>query len=254
MRWVVIPDLQVPDHDPKAVASTYRFIEAIQPDGILCVGDEADQPEPSRWNKGYAGEFSGTLQAGLDQTHAVLAGYRDALGEGKPFHLMRSNHGERIRTYVRRYAAALGSLRSLDYESLLGLDQLGITYHSQPYEFAPGWLLAHGDEGSLSQTAAGTALGLAKRWGKSVVCGHTHRAGLVHHHLSVNGKVSSHLFGLEVGHLMLYGNGKSKADYLKAGSANWQQAIALIDVDGKRVQPTLIPMFNSTVVWEGQKF
>jgi hypothetical protein len=31
---------------------------------------------------------------------------------------------------------------------------LGITYHKQMYEFAPGWLLAHGDEGGLSPSPA----------------------------------------------------------------------------------------------------
>jgi hypothetical protein len=250
VKWIAISDLQVPDHDPKAIESVYRFIQYMKPDGLLIVGDEADQPEPSRWNKGYAGEYAGTLQKGLDTTHDVLAGFRDALGEG-PIHLMRSNHGDRTRTYIHRYAPALGSLRGLAYENLLGLEELAITYHSAPFEFAPGWVLAHGDEGSLSQAAGGTALGLARKWGKSVVCGHTHRAGLVHHHLSLNGKVNTPLFGLEVGHLMAYGNGKSKADYLKAGSANWQQAIGMIDVQGRNVQPSLIPLFKSQVVWNG---
>jgi hypothetical protein len=50
---------------------------------------------------------------------------------------------------------------------------------------------------------------------------------------------------------MQYGNGNSSADYLKAGAANWQQATAIIQVDGKRVVPTLIPMFNSAVTWNG---
>lgn len=250
MKWLVIPDLQVPDHDLKAVASVTRFIEWLQPDGLLCVGDELDSPEPSRWNKGYAGEYAGTLQKGIDTCHDILDGFATALGPNKPFHLMRSNHGERIRTYIARYAPALASLEVLDYQRLLGFDALGITYHEQPYEFAPGWVLAHGDEGSLTQTAGGTALGLAKKWGKSVVCGHTHRAGLQHSHLYLNGRPSSLLFGLEAGHLMDI----RKADYLKAGSANWQQALAVIDVDGKRVHPQLIPMFDSSVTYQGKRF
>lgn len=247
MRWVVIPDLQVPDQDDRAVDSTYQFIERTLPDGILIVGDESDQPEPSRWNKGYAGEYAGTLQKGLDKTAAVLRGYRDALGPDKPIHLMRSNHGDRIRTYINRYAPALGSLRVLDYGNLVGLDESGIEYHSRPFEFAPNWVLAHGDEGSLIQTAGGTALGLAKKWGKSVVCGHTHRAGVQHHHLVLNARISRPIFGVETGHLM----DMRKADYLKAGSANWQQAITIIDVDGSHVVPTLIPIINRRVVFDG---
>lgn len=250
MKWIVLPDMQIPDEDRKAVESVTAFIEWLQPDGLLCVGDELDSPEPSRWNKGYAGEYAGTLQASIDRCHDVLAGFRAALGDDKPFHLMRSNHQSRIATYVARYAPALAPLRSLDYATLLGLDEIGVTFHERPFEFAPGWVLAHGDEGSLTQTAAGTALGLAKRWGKSVVCGHTHRAGVQHHHLYLNGRPSQLLFGIEVGHLMDI----RKADYLKAGSANWQQAVAVIDVDGKRVHPTLVLMHDSRVTWQGKVF
>lgn len=248
-RWVVIPDMQIPDHDMKAIRSLYKFIEGYNPDGLLIVGDELDAPEPSRWNKGYAGEYAGTLQKSIDTCNGILAGFRYSLGDG-PIHLMRSNHGERIRSYLSRYAPALSSLRSLDYGSLLGLDDIGITYHERPYEFAPGWLLAHGDEGSLIQTSGGTALGLAKKWGKSVVCGHTHKAGLLHQHLAVNAKVTSHLFGLEVGHLMAM----SKADYLKAGSANWQQAFGIIEVRGKHVHPNLVPIFDSGVYYNGVRY
>lgn len=248
MRWLVIPDIQCPDHDIKAIQSVRSFVDDYQPDGFLCVGDELDAPAPSRWNKGYAGEFSGTLQKEIDKCHDILALFRE--DQSIPFHLMRSNHGERIRSYISRYAPALSGLRGLHYEALLGLPELGIAYHEAPFEFAPGWLLAHGDEGSLVQTSAGTAMGLAKKWGKSVVCGHTHKAGIQHQHLSVNGKVTRHLFGMEVGHLM----DVRKADYLKAGSANWQQAIGLIEVDGKTAHPTLLPIFNSTVVWNGKRY
>lgn len=250
--WVVVADMQVPYHDKKAVASLTKFIEDVA-DGVLIVGDELDAPSPSHWQKGYAGEFSGTLQKEIDECHDVLAGFRDALGDG-PIHLSRSNHTDRIRTYINRYGPALSSLRCLNYHDLLGLEDLDIVYHQQPYEFAPDWVLAHCDEGGSSQTAGGTALALARKWGKSVVGGHTHKAGLQHSHLSLNGKINKHLFGMEVGHLMRYGNGNNSADYLKAGAANWQMATALIEVDGKRVQPTLIPIFNSTVVWQGKAY
>jgi predicted phosphodiesterase len=54
-----------------------------------------------------------------------------------------------------------------------------MTYHKTAYEI-PGtnWVMAHGDEGNISQHAGITALNLAKKWGKSVLCGHTHRLGM----------------------------------------------------------------------------
>jgi len=72
-----------------------------------------DSPEPSRWNKGLAGEFEGTLQKGLDETTKIMVGFKEALGD-KPFHTMRSNHGDRIQNYVTRFAPALASLRDLE--------------------------------------------------------------------------------------------------------------------------------------------
>jgi UDP-2,3-diacylglucosamine pyrophosphatase LpxH len=38
--------------------------------------------------------------------------------------------------------------------------------------------MGHGDEGRLYNHAGQTALGLATRTGKNVVCGHTHRQGI----------------------------------------------------------------------------
>lgn len=226
MKWVVLSDIQVPDHDQRAVDLVTRFIKAVKPDGLLCVGDECDQPEPSRWNKGMAGEYAGTLQKNIDLTHKVLAGFRRALGEGKPFHLMRSNHTDRIDTYVRRYAPALHGLRDLEYTKLVRLDELSIEWHSKPFSFAPGWLLAHGDEGSLSRVAASTAMALSRKWNYSVVCGHTHRLGLQHEHRALNGRITRYMWGMEVGCLM----SMRKADYLGPGmSANWTLGIGVID-------------------------
>jgi len=246
---ICLPDTQVPDHDQKAVDSVARFIEWFQPSQLAHVGDEADQPEPSRWNKGYAGEYAGTLQDGLDKTHQVLAQFRDAAPD-VPFYLSRSNHGERIRTYLARYAPALAGLKVLEYERLLGLEELEITYVDRPTEIVKGWLLCHGDEGSLSQAAGGTALGLAKKFGRSVVAGHTHRAGIQHAHSGYAGSTRQHLFGMEVGHLM----DMRKASYLKGGAGNWQQAIGIIDTDGPKPVPILVPIFNSRVQWMGKTF
>lgn len=247
MRWVVLSDLQVPDHDKRAVDLVTRFIKATKPDGLLCVGDECDQPEPSRWNKGMAGEYAGTLQKNLDLTHAILADFRRALGADKPFHLMRSNHTDRIDTYIRRYAPALHGLRDIEYTKLVRLEELGITWHRKPFSFEPGFLLAHGDEGSLSRIAASTAMGLVRKWNYSVVCGHTHKLGLQHDHRALNGRITRHLWGMEVGCLM----DMRKADYLGPGmSANWSLGIGVID-DGV---PEPLPIVDYKIRYGGRVF
>jgi len=235
-EYVIVSDLQVPYHDQRAVDAVCDHIARYGYDGMMNVGDEGDSPEPSRWNRGSAAEYAGTFEAGLLETQRVMKQLSDALGPYKPHHVMRSNHADRIQTYVNRYAPALAGLSSLTWEKLIGYQtpstlngvELDLAYHRRPWQFAKGWVLAHGDEGALNQTAGSTAMGMARKWGLSVVCGHTHKAGFQHQHRTLNGTMIQPIFGIEVGHLM----DMKKAGYLKAASANWQQAIAVATIDG----------------------
>lgn len=248
-RYVFLSDIQAPSEDRQFVKEVQKFVKDYEPDQLFCVGDEADSPEPSRWAKGTAEEYSGSFQKGLDRTHEIMRGFREAVGD-KPFHVQRSNHGDRIQHYVSRYAPALSSLRSLEYETLLGYDELDIQYHHKIYKFAPGWAMAHGDEGNLIRTAGGTALSLAKRAGVSIVCGHTHRLGIQHEHTGFNGSLNGKLFGVEVGHMM----DLKKAGYLKSGGANWQAGFGIMYVDGAKVTPVVIPVNGRSFVVEGKKY
>lgn len=170
--YVVLSDLQIPYHDDKATSAVMEFISDFDPHKLYCVGDELDSPGVSRWKKGLAGEYIGDLQDQIDQAHSILSAFRTVLGEGKDFIIQRSNHGDRIKNYVERYAPGLSSLRGLSYSDLLGLDELGIEFRQSITDIAPGWVMAHGDESGMNRTAGGTALGLARKIGKSVVCGH----------------------------------------------------------------------------------
>ena len=106
--YVVVPDMQCPLHDRSSVDTMLTFIRDFQPAGLLNVGDEADQPEPSRWSKGAAGEFTGLLEAGLTSTFDIMEEFDDALRAGRrggkklPHHVMRSNHTDRIQMYLDR--------------------------------------------------------------------------------------------------------------------------------------------------------
>jgi UDP-2,3-diacylglucosamine pyrophosphatase LpxH len=241
---VLLPDFQVPYHDPKMVKALIRFIGDTQPDRVVHVGDFLDAPEPSRWNKGAAGEYAGTLQASLDKATAILDELQAVFSGPKV--LKKGNHDRRIEEYVKRYAPALGPLRALEFESLIEAEKYGIEVVDGLYEVAPGWIVAHGDEGSLSRSAGGTAAGLANKFGVSVACGHTHRAGLVPVATGYNGRVRSR-WGLEVGHAM----DVKQAGYLKGGSANWQQAFGILRVKGRTVLPELVPVVDKRFVVDG---
>lgn len=232
---VLISDIQAPYHSKRDVKNVIDFLRDFQPDALVNVGDDTDSPEPSHWSRGTALEYAGTLQKGLDITREVHKAFREAVG-GVPYRVARSNHGDRIRRYVAQYAPALASLRSLDIRELLGYRELDIVYESKtPFTVAPGWLVAHGDEGRLSPYAGRTAANLASRWGMSVACGHTHRAGIAPASIGYGGKHRT-LYGMEVGHLMDI----KQAGYLKGGHANWQMGIGILYQRGTRVHPEVI--------------
>jgi hypothetical protein len=247
-RIVVLSDMQIPLHDKRAIKAVIKFVKDYEPDELFCVGDEADCLAPARWSKGYVAEHS-NLQRDLDETTRIMAEFREALGD-YPFHLMRSNHGDRIQRYAEKYAPAFSSLRDLKYEKLLGYRDLDITYHNKLWSFAPGWVMGHGDEGPTSRYAGGTAMALAKKIGMSVLCGHTHKLGLLHFNTSYNGKVTSSLYGFEVGNMM----DLKQATYLKGGSANWQSSFGILYIDKGKVTPIPVPIINNSFVVEGKTY
>lgn len=234
---LIVSDIQAPYHDGKALDNLIAFAKDLAPDVLVNVGDDVDAPEVSQWHKGGALEYGSTLQAAFDQVAEIHARFRRAIGD-VPYHLSRSNHGDRLRKYIAQYAPALSGLRSLDLAKLAGYDEARVTYHKEPFPIAPGWVCAHGDEGGLSQIAGRTAGLLSQKWGASVVCGHTHRAGLIPTSTGFAGHVTSTLWGMEVGHLM----DVSQASYLPGGHCNWQSAFGVLHVSGDKVSPLVVPI------------
>lgn len=241
---VCVSDLQIPYHDKRAVDNLARFIKAYRPTTVVSVGDEMDMQTISKWAKGTPLEYERSIGRDRDETMRVLE-------KLKVKHVIRSNHTDRLYNTVMMRSPGLLGLPELELEEFLGFDELGIHYHEKPYELAPGWLLMHGDEGSMNQTGGMTALGLAKRTGKSVVCGHTHRQGLVHHTQAYGNATPKTVWGMEVGNLMDY----KKAKYIKGGLFTWQQGFGILYVDGNKVSPSLVPIKkDGTFIVEGRVF
>lgn len=239
---VCVSDLQIPYHDKRAVDNLAKFIKSYKPTEVVSVGDEMDMQTISKWAKGTPLEYERSIAKDRDETTRVL----EAL---KVKHIIRSNHTDRLFNTVMLRAPGLLGLPELDLPNFLRLGDIGATYHSNPYELAPNWLLMHGDEGSMNTTGGLTALGLAKRAGKSVVCGHTHRMGLSHYTQSYTGGTPKTVWGMEVGNLMNY----KQAKYVKGGLFTWQQGFGILYVDGNTVTPSLIPIKkDGTFIVEGK--
>ena len=242
-KIVVISDLQVPYHDARAVKNVARFIKRFKPDQVITIGDEIDLPQISRWTENTPGWYEQTLAADRDATVEILwqLGVTDTI---------RSNHTDRLYNVIMKKIPAFLSLPELKFEKFMKFDELGIQFHRKPLEFAPGWIAIHGDEGSVKPTPGLTALDASRKHGKSVVCGHTHRAGQSAFTEASGGVLGRVLRGVEVGNLMQF----SKAGYMK-GTGNWQQAFAVFYVDKKTVTNTIVHIEkDGSFVFEGKRY
>jgi hypothetical protein len=242
-KIVVISDLQVPYHDERAVRNVASFIRRFKPDQVITIGDEIDLPQISRWTEGTPGWFEQSLGSDRDATVEIL-------WDLQVTDMIRSNHTDRLYNVIMKKIPAFLALPELKFEKFMKLDELGIKFHRKPLEFAPDWIAIHGDEGSVKPTPGLTALDAARKHGKSVVCGHTHRAGQSAFTEASGGVLGRILRGVEVGNLMDF----KKAGYMK-GTGNWQQAFAVFYVDKKTVTNTIVHIErDGSFVFEGKRY
>jgi hypothetical protein len=246
-RTVVVPDLQVPYHDPVAVKNVAAYIKAVRPDSVVTLGDEIDLPQISRWTENTPGWYEQTLAADRDEAVEVLW---SLVEHTKDAHMIRSNHTDRLYNVIMKKIPAFLALPELRFEKFMKLDELGITYHKKPYSVARGIIALHGDEQSVKPTPGLTALEAARRHGISVICGHTHRAGQSAFTEASGGKIGRILRGWEGGHLM----DVRQAHYTK-GTMNWQQAFIIIEEIGTNVQVSIINLEkDGTFVVSGKRY
>ena len=246
-RTVVVPDLQVPYHDPVAVKNVAAYIKAVRPDSVVTLGDEIDLPQISRWTENTPGWYEQTLAADRDEAVEVLW---SLVEHTKDAHMIRSNHTDRLYNVIMKKIPAFLALPELRFEKFMKLDELSITYHKKPYNVARGIIALHGDEQSVKPTPGLTALEAARRHGISVICGHTHRAGQSAFTEASGGKIGRILRGWEGGHLM----DVRQAHYTK-GTMNWQQAFIVIEEIGTNVQVSIINLEkDGTFVVSGKRY
>lgn len=247
--YLIIPDMQIPHHDRKFVDRLLQVAADLQPTGVIFIGDNVDCTAPAVWNKGTAEEFAGTLQQEFDIWHDVATRLRKDYDGFVGVHM--GNHEKRITRYLRDKAPALSSLESLRLENLMSLAEFDFIRLPDNYDVAPGWITHHGDYASLSDIAGRTASNYSQKVGKSVVIGHTHRAGIIAESYGYNSRWKWR-YGVEVGHAM----DTKKAGYTN-GVANWQKAFCVLENydNGKYVVPKLtFARPDGTFVLDGELY
>jgi predicted phosphodiesterase len=227
-KIVILSDLQVPFEDVHVVQNVARFLKVFKPDQTVTIGDEIDFQTISKWSQGTPEEYSQSL--GDDRDRCV-----NLLWELGVTDCIRSNHTDRLYNVIMRKIPSFLSLPELRFEKFMKFDELGITFHKNPMQLAPNWVAVHGDHTPIKPQGGLSALEAARRHGKNIISGHTHRAGRSSFSEASGGRLGRVLHGVEVGNLMDF----KQASYTK-GTANWQQAFAIMYVKGKNVQVDLI--------------
>lgn len=244
---MIIPDLQVPLHDPAFVDKLIDVAEYISPDILLFIGDLTDSTEVGRWVKGRSGEYTGKLQAAFDETAGIVGRFRAAVGNDCEMILQDSNHDARTSEYIAANAPALSGLRCLEFPELIGLSNNNVAYVHGVHEFLPGVVSVHGHERAYSSVPGKYGLQRVSEYGKHVVYGHTHTPLLISTAVGT-GESRRNFWTMNVGH----GMDMSKAGYLKDGYATWAQAFGVITHDGICSHPELIIAQNGGFSFDGR--
>ncbi len=244
-RIAFISDLQVPFFDEKATKSVGRFLSKWNPHRTICIGDEIDLPQLGGFNAGTIDEMVGNINDDRQLTQEVLTylGVTDVVG---------SNHGIRLYRSIKKRLPSFLNLPEMQYERFMGYDKLQIKFSPYGIDWAPGWIAVHGDTFPLSQIPGQTALNGARRHGKSVVCGHTHRLGQSAFTEASRGKLGRTVWGVEVG--MLVDLSSTGMAYTR-GYANWQTGFAVAYVHERKVQVVTIPIQpDGSFIFEGKLY
>ena len=120
MNLLIIGDPHAhPDYDNKRFTSLGKFIAKEKPDAVVCIGDMADMPSLSSYDKGTKG-FEGRryyrdVNAVLDAQDKLFAPIRKAKKYKPKMYMCLGNHEDRITRAVNS---------SPELEGAIGLDDL----------------------------------------------------------------------------------------------------------------------------------
>jgi predicted phosphodiesterase len=252
-RIVVISDVQIPYHDPKALRNVIEFVGHYTPDMVYQIGDLNDYETPSRWNQGTRMEYEQRVRSDSDTTKRVFFEPLRKVYDG-PVEVFEGNHDLRPRTYLTDKAPALAEFAdSLHFSKLLDFDSFGVKLAPPFTKVGADTVLIHGHEiKGMSNIAGTTAYNHARKAGANVVMGHTHRLGIRRETVGNIVTGTQMRWGFEVGHMM----DPAKAQYLGAGGvANWQKGFGLLYVGKYDVSPVAVDIRrDGSFVVEGERF
>lgn len=218
-RWLVLPDIHIPNHDTKTFEALEAYVADVQKSrnpytGFLQLGDFLDLDELSRWTKDYEASIKGNLAESFERGNSFLDRWRTLLGEDCRMVILQGNHDYRTVDFGLKFPH-LGEHCNFERN---------LRFEDRRIEYVKSWETGKMFQLGNAYFTHGRFLNLyhsrkmCATFGVCVYYGHTHdvqESSLVQYG---NDKT---LVGKSLGCLCLYDQ-----TYMKGAPSNWQQAFA----------------------------
>lgn len=227
-KWLVLADVHVPYHEPKALIAAVEYGKKAGVDHVLLNGDMQDCASITHWPK--------TTKRNFDKELTVFIQFLDWLCQELPYPMIYKpgNHEYWLPRYYANKAPELIGLPLLAMETILNLEARGIEFIEYKQLVMAGKLpILHGDEYKFS-SPINPARGLFLKTHSWGMCGHFHKTS-EHPARDVFGTL---LTSWSTGCLC-----DLSPDYAPYGDANWGFAIVTVKpngdflVDNRRILP-----------------
>ena len=207
----VISDTHFPFHSKKAYKVMMAKLKKEKPTHVVQVGDILDQFIFSKYPKSDTINFDSDVKLGLEVAKKMWKDIQAAVPKAKCYQLL-GNHDVRM---VKRISEKLPELHNLiSNKDLYDFEGVETKFSDRDYLEIDGVVYVHG---WLSKS-----LDHATYFGKPVVHGHTHRAGIQHH--------SQDLWAMDVGYLA--DKDSLPLQYTASKFSKWTVACGIVE-DGR---------------------
>ena len=100
-RWLILPDIHVPDEDKRAYGAVLNYASDHKYDGFIQLGDWVDFNTISSHNKGILGKVEGNrIQKDFLALENSISEIRQVLGPKVPKYFIEGNHEFRLPRYL----------------------------------------------------------------------------------------------------------------------------------------------------------
>lgn len=172
-RALVLSDIHVPYHDPKALELALEYGDKIQPDTIYLNGDAADFFSISRWEKNPSER---NLHRELVMVREFLCHLRERFPHAEMVYKI-GNHEERWEKYMWLKAPEISGLTDFQIHKILDFDRYGIkeVVGKQKTKAGKNLTIIHGHEIFGATAPVNFARTLQTTLGVCTIAGHRHQ-------------------------------------------------------------------------------